>query len=168
MSLEQALTHLVLNYGLIGLLLASIIANATLFLVVPIDLLIFLIAPISKEFFNPLIISIVAGLGAAIGELTSYILGLGGRKAIEKKFSKRLEHLNELKKRIKHSGMLFIFLGALTPFPFDLIGIVAGLIHYDLKKFFIASFAGKTTRYTIIAFTSIIGTEIALKFFGIN
>ncbi len=166
MAAEGLVEFLVMEYGLVGLLVGSLIANASLFLVLPIDLIVLGFS--ATGFFPPVVIALVAGFGAAIGEMTGYILGLGGRKAIEKKYKRGLEKVAFIKRGIKHKGMVFIFLGALTPFPFDVIGIVAGLLHYDLKKFFFASFAGKTVRYALIGYAALWGTEILLKFFGVK
>jgi len=64
---------------------------------------------------------------------------------------------------------LFIVLCSFTPFPFDLIGIVAGLIRYDVYKFFVGAWIGKVLRYCCIAVVGILGIESLIfvrAFFG--
>ena len=164
MAIGLFVESLIQTYGLVGLLAASIVANASLFLLLPIDFLVFARAPLSK--FHPLILGLVAGFGAAIGEMTGYVVGLGGRKLSERKFSEKLKQVDAVKERLHNKGALFIFFGALTPFPFDLIAIVAGMVRFDIRKFFLLAFAGKFARYSIIAYAGLLSADIVLKFFG--
>ena len=123
----EAIVHgLIETYGLLGLFVGAILGNASVFLPLPVDVLVFAIGAAAQAAWTPGIIGFVAGAGAAIGEMTSYLLGLMGISAIEKYQKKELEHLYEVKEKLKRKGMLFIFLGAFTPFPFDVIGIAAG------------------------------------------
>ena len=61
--------------------------------------------------------------------------------------------------------MLIIALGSMTPFPFDLIGIAAGLMKYDPRKFFVAAMVGKWVRYILIAFAGSFGIAIIKSWF---
>ena len=45
-----------------------------------------------------------------------------------------------------------IFLAALFPFPFDIVGMMSGAAKYSLKKFFIATFLGKCLKCLLIAY----------------
>lgn len=64
--------------------------------------------------------------------------------------------------------MVFVFITAATPFPFDFIGIVAGLIRYNAAKFFVALSFGRLLRYELIAFAGFFGIEAIKKFFAIG
>ncbi len=163
---QEFIKGLVGGYGLLGLFIASIIANATVFLPMPIDL-IFL--GLSAETLGPeqvLIVAIVLGAGAAIGEMTAYITGMLGAKAIESLGVREFEKLGQIRGKIGEKGMWFIFIGALVPFPFDLIGISAGLIRYDWRKFFLAALLGKTGRYIGIGLVGFFGFSALKAFFG--
>ncbi len=153
MDVSGFLFSLVSSYGLIGVFLASLIANATIFLVVPIDALILLLS--STGMFNPFLLALVAALGASIGESTSYFIGRGGRSVVEKKFHNQLDKIEELTKKVSKHGFAFIVLMSFVPFGFDLISIIAGMIEYDLKKFFPAVFIGRFFRYSILAFAGV-------------
>ncbi|MFH1586289.1 MAG: VTT domain-containing protein [Candidatus Diapherotrites archaeon] len=156
------------KYGLLGIFLASLIANASLFFPLPVDFVVFSIGLVSDNWVYSLIIGIVAGTGAAFGEMTGYILGLFGVKAAEKIKETKFYRIKEISSKIKNSGMIFIFLGAFTPFPFDIIGIAAGLMKYDIRRFFIAVLAGKLVRYTILAMAGVVGIEVVKWFFGLG
>jgi membrane protein YqaA with SNARE-associated domain len=155
-SLEALLFGLLETFGLPGLFIASIIANATIVFPLPLDFLIF---PIGKMDFyglgilSPLAVGIAVGLGAAIGELTGYFLGRVGAKGIEKLTRGEIKKVMSLKEKIHKYGMIFIFLFALFPSAFDFVGIAAGLLRFDAKKFFTACALGKTLRYVFIAYS---------------
>ncbi|VVB98858.1 SNARE associated Golgi protein [uncultured archaeon] len=148
---------LVSGYGLLGLFLASIIANATVLLPMPIDLLFLALSAETLTLPDVLVVAIVLGAGAAIGEMTAYITGTLGSKAIKSLGISEFGKIEEIKDRIGENGMYFIFFGALVPFPFDLIGIAAGIVRYDWKKFFIAALLGKTGRYLLIGIAGYFG-----------
>jgi membrane protein YqaA with SNARE-associated domain len=89
--------------------------------------------------------------------MTGYVLGFGGRKLILKKEQiERLEKItNILKKRRTFFAVLF--LASLPFFGGDILGISAGFLKYDFKKFFLASFIGKTILHLAIAFSGFFG-----------
>ncbi|MDO8538403.1 MAG: VTT domain-containing protein [archaeon] len=159
------LQGLIQAYGLLGLFAASIIAHASLFLPVPIDIFVFLLG--STNFFNPFFIAIAAALGAMFGEMIAYIIGLGGYKLIGRVAEDSLDKIEMFRDKIKKSGMIFIATFAFIPFPFDLIGIAAGMIKYDWKKFMISVFVGKFFRYLVIAFAGLHGLEFLAKLLGV-
>ncbi|HLC36057.1 MAG TPA: VTT domain-containing protein [archaeon] len=154
---------LVLRYGLIGLFVGSIVANASLFLVVPIDLVVLIVAGV----FHPIVLALVVGIGAALGEFSGYIVGLGGREALKKISKKDMDKISQIKDKLNSRGFILIILGAFTPFPFDIIGISAGIIRYDVYKFFLGAFIGKFFRYLLIAYAGIFGIAIIKSFFGL-
>jgi len=160
------------NYGLVGLFVGAIISNATILLPLPFDLLIAIIGANPQLIgfsgfyvFESIILALLVGFGAAIGEMTAYIIGLTGIKVAEKASKKQFRKLQMVREKLKKSGMVFIFLGALTPFPFDLIGIASGLIRYDIWKFFAAAFVGKTIRYFLILYAGFLGISFITNFF---
>ncbi|KPJ57077.1 hypothetical protein AMJ49_02900, partial [Parcubacteria bacterium DG_74_2] len=91
-------------------------------------------------------------------ELTGYGIGFGGHKIIFKKeVGRRMKKVISV---FKKKGTFYaIILLAATPLPDDILGISAGFLKYDLKKFFLASLIGKIILHLIIAYGG---------FFGIN
>jgi len=92
-----------------------------------------------------------------MGEMTSYGVGFGGRKLILKK--ENVEKLEKITNFLKRRGTFFaiIFIASLPFFGGDLLGISAGFLKYDFKKFFLASFIGKSILHLIIAFAGFFG-----------
>jgi membrane protein DedA with SNARE-associated domain len=125
-------------WGYLGVFLVSLVGNATIILPLPSIVVVFF----AGTFLNPWLVGIAAGAGSALGEMTGYLLGRGGRKVAEKrqhKWIKRTKHW------IRKGGVFpIIVLFAATPLPDDVAGAAAGLLKYDWKKFLVAAFIGKT------------------------
>ncbi|MDO8627413.1 MAG: VTT domain-containing protein [Candidatus Diapherotrites archaeon] len=148
------------EYGLAGFFVGSVIANSTIFVVVPIEVAVFAFGGV----YNPIVLGTVVGVGAAIGELVSYIIGLGGSKILRTlKYidEKKLENINSM---IKKHGFVFIVLASSIPFPFDLVGIAAGILRYNIVKFFLGAAIGKSIRNSVIAFAGLVGLEFVKTF----
>ena len=99
---------------------------------------------------HPLSVALVATVGATIGEMTSYVAGMVGRKVFLGKFAARYAQAETwMKKR----GFVTVFVFALIPmFMFDLIGIVAGSTRYHVGRFVVATFAGRFLRCLLYAY----------------
>lgn len=136
--------YLVGTYGYVGIFATMAITSATIILPVPGYLAIIFAGP----FLNLYLVAVVAGLGAALGELTGYLLGLGGRKIIGE--GRKLETAKSMYSRY---GVWSIYIFAATPLPFDFIGIICGILKIDWKIFFLLTLAGKTTLFMILAET---------------
>ena len=131
------------------------IANSTIFFPIPGAL----VTMASAIFLNPIAVGIFAGLGAAVGELTGYLLGFGGRKLIKDK----IEFVSIRKLYAKY-GLWTIFMFAAIPFPFDVIGIVCGMLKVPPKIFFALTAGGKITSRLLLA---VAGKQVANLLFGI-
>lgn len=94
--------------------------------------------------FNPLWVAVVATAGATIGEMTSYLAGHVGGKLFLQGYQKQYVQAQGWMER---HGMVAIFIFALVPMlVYDLIGIIAGSTHYSLRKFVLATMAGRFLR----------------------
>jgi membrane protein DedA with SNARE-associated domain len=131
--------------GYIGVFLVSVISTSTIFLPMPLYLIIFASSSLGM---NPVLVAFFSGLGMAIGELTGYFIGLGGNLLMIKKHKKGIE---KFEKFFKKYGFIAISLAAFLPFPFDIVGISAGIGRYDIKRFLLATFLGKFLKALIFA-----------------
>lgn len=132
-------------YGYLGAFLISILGNIVPFFPVPYLMFVFLMA----QKFDPLILGIVAGVGGAIGKLTSYGLGRAGRKLLREKTRKKMTALGMM---VGKYGMLAVFLFALTPLPDDVIYVPMGLTKFSLARFMLANALGKIVLTWMIAY----------------
>ena len=154
--------YMIENFGYLGVFLVSMASTATIFLPVPGFLFILAASP----FLNPYLLGIVAGAGMAIGEVTGYILWKGGSAALKKKDMKWLKRGE--KWFSEGRGFIFIVIFAATPLPDDVTGIVGGMFNYDMKRFLLAAFIGKTLMNIAIALAGFYGINWAMGALGIN
>jgi uncharacterized membrane protein YdjX (TVP38/TMEM64 family) len=150
------------SFGYLGVFVVSVVSTATIFLPVPGFLFILAVSP----FLNPFLLGVVAGAGMAIGELTGYLIGRGGNKALKKGDKKWLRHGEDWFK--KGRGFLFIVIFAATPLPDDITGIVGGVFKYDWRRFLLASFIGKTIMNILLALAGFYGINWIMSLFGIS
>ena len=125
---------------LLGLLLTCFAMNSTVLL--PSSSLLVVLE--YSYVLNPICVIIVGALGASLGELTGYMVGVEGASLV-----RRFKKVSNLPKFRKHS-FLWVMLFAFIPFPvFDLAGIVAGSIRMNPFKFLLAGYIGKAVKMSL-------------------
>ncbi|HJW66067.1 MAG TPA: VTT domain-containing protein [Candidatus Bathyarchaeia archaeon] len=149
------------QYGYVGIFLISLLGATSVIIPIPSSVIIFTLS--SQTALDPLLIAVAAGAGAAIGELSGYLVGLGGRKVIGEKYKKKMDILMKLFKRF---GPVVIFVFALTPLPDDLLFIPLGVMRYKILHAFIPALLGKFVSYLIIAYASRLTIGIIRDIFG--
>ena len=138
----------------LGIMALSFFGSATIVLpVIPAVIIVFG----AGALLNPWLVGIAAGVGAALGELVGYALGRGGNYAAKSKQKKYLQKAERLME--KYRAVVVIFAFAVTPLPFDVVGILCGVTKYDIKKFMVATVAGKVVKFTLIALAAFYGIE---------
>jgi len=152
------------NYAYWGAFLISLIGNATVILpgaVLPILSAIGVVLyPVTGP-SGPIIVGLIGGVGAAIGEMTGYMVGYSGRGIVE-----RANLYNRLVEWLRRWGALAIFTLALVPFFFDLAGIAAGVLRFPLWKFILVCWLGRTILYVGIVLAAGWGWETVLPYLG--
>jgi uncharacterized membrane protein YdjX (TVP38/TMEM64 family) len=129
--------------GYIGAFLAMLLSNATLILPAPGLVFVFALGGT----LNPLGVGLFAAAGATLGEITGYMTGYSGLAVID---GNRLAE--RVRRWMSRNGSLTIFTLSIIPNPlFDFAGILAGLSHMSLWRFFGTAFFGKLIQSTSIA-----------------
>ena len=167
MDVLALISGLAYQFGLPGLLIASIIVNATVFIVVPIVELA-VIGLAAAQVYPPWLLGIVAGLGAGLGELTGYFVGSQGRNLVQHFSAKETGIMHRVQQMLsthRWKGTATIFILASIPFPFDVIGVAAGLAKFPLPNFFLAATAGKMLRFTVLAYAALWGFTTIVNLF---
>jgi len=147
-------------WGYLGIFLVSLIGNASIILPVPSFIIVFTFGAI----LNPWLVGLVGAVGATIGELTGYMLGRGGREALEKRYGKEIKRAEKWIE--KHGIFPILVLFSATPLPSDIVGALAGMVEYDIRKFLLATLIGRTIAYLILAFAGFYGLSYVLSLFG--
>ncbi|MBL7118570.1 DedA family protein [Candidatus Bathyarchaeota archaeon] len=142
--LKELFRYLIDEYGYFGIFLVQLISSASIFFPVPGYVVVF----VAGAKLNAFRAAVASGFGSAIGELSGYILGLGGKKLIGDR-----SELEAARRIFSRYGAGAIFLFAATPLPFDLAGIVCGTLKVDLRLFFFMTFIGKVTLSLLMVYT---------------
>ncbi|HEY7060655.1 MAG TPA: VTT domain-containing protein [Chloroflexota bacterium] len=131
------------NYGYLGVFLVTLLATAAI--VVPVPYLALIL--VAGSFLNPLLVAVVAGVAAALGELTGYAVGHTGRSLLP-----RTRWYLLLERGMTRCGGLVIFVAAAIPNPFfDAVGALAGATRMPVGCFLLVCFLGKTLRFFLLA-----------------
>ena len=131
------------DYGYLGVFIVTLITTGAFVLPVPYLAIIFK----AGTFLNPLAVALVAGVAAALGEMTGYLLGYSGRALVGRG---RWERAAE--RWMQRHGFLTIAVFAFIPNPFfDAAGLAAGALRYAAWRFALACFIGKTAKFILVA-----------------
>lgn len=131
-------------YGLPGIFLLSLLANATLILPVPGVFITSTMATVMP----PLGVALAAGSGAALGELTGYLAGYSGQVAVENrpKYQKFVDWMR------KYGGWTILLFSFIPNPAFDMAGIVAGALKMPVHKFLLWCWVGKVLKMLMFAY----------------
>jgi membrane protein YqaA with SNARE-associated domain len=97
--------------------------------------------------------AVMATVGSVLGAFLTYRLGRkGGEKALEKRLSARRQ--KKIFQIFERWGFSAIAIPAMLPPPIPLVPfvLVAGAMHYSVKKFLLAITLGRIVRYSILAY----------------
>lgn len=136
------------RFGYLGAFLIPLIANATIFVPIPGVWVIFAMGAV----FNPFFLAIFAGLGAATGEVSGYLLGFSGQGLAER--SRLYDRIYGLMERHRRWSDLMILILALIPNPFfDLAGIAAGTLKIPIWRFYLFCAFGSILKMLAFAYS---------------
>lgn len=137
----------------------SFLGAVSIFVPLPYTVVIFTLGGI----FDPVLVAVAAGLGAAVGEISGYLLGFYGRRALSEGRQKQMEFMVKV---FNHFGPVAVFLFALTPLPDDLLFIPLGIMRYSLVKVFIPALIGKICMNFIVAYSGRFSIDVIRRIFG--
>jgi len=127
------------NYGYLGAFVISALASATIVLPAPGWLSVVALAAV----LNPFWVGVASGLGGTLGEMNGYLLGYGGRGAVQK-----ARGYARVEGWMKRWGSWTIFVLAVIPNPlFDVAGMASGALKYPLWKFLLFGGTGRLIKH---------------------
>jgi membrane protein YqaA with SNARE-associated domain len=136
------------TYGYFGVFIITLLGAATLFIPGPTMVATFVVGAL----LNPFLVSVVAGLGSAIGETTGYAAGYASRALITPQERKDSWYQRIFRWMSSHPFLTIFLMDAIPNFLGDIAGLIAGRNRYSYFKFLLASFLGKTVRFSIAAY----------------
>ncbi len=132
------------KYSYPGIFLLSFMAYATVFLPAPGTAVVFAMGAV----FNPLIVAFVAGAGAALGELTGYLVGFSSQPVVE-----RANIYQRMVAWLTKYGSIAVLILAAIPNPFfDLTGLAAGALKMPVFKFLLWTWVGETIKMLVVSY----------------
>ncbi len=138
-------------FGYWGLFLAVLITSLSLFVGIPTFTYVSIAVALGLD---PVLSSLVAAVAGALGESPAYIIGLGSKKVLEKKYSDALAYWEEL---FKKYGFFAVVLVAAFPLaPDEIAGLLSGTAKYPYIKFIAATALGKFIKYLLAAYGVIV------------
>ncbi len=128
----------------------SLVVNLTI--VAPVPFAASLMVAAATE-WNPVLIALVASIGAAIGELSGYYAGYLGKKIA---ISENVAWYGRVERWIQRHGVwAIIFLSFQPIIPFDIGGMIAGAAKMPLHRFLPALWLGRFPKYIIITYAGL-------------
>lgn len=145
------------EYGYPGVFIVSLLGNATIVLPAPSMALVFAMGGA----LPPVFVGLVAGAGEALGELTGFLAGYGGRAVVE-----RYDLYARFRGYMEKYGLFAIFFLSVIPTPFfDLAGVAAGALRFPVWQFLLVCWVGKTIKCVLVAFAGAGSVRIIEEWF---
>lgn len=153
------------RYGYIGLFAISLISAASIVLPMPGAAAIAGAGALLDPVLGipvPIVVALVASPAEAIGELTAYAAGYGGRPLFQDRpFYPRIRAWMERR------GVMTMFLLSVFPNPFvDVAGVTAGAVRMPVWHFFSGVVPGKIIKNLYLSAGGLAGAELARRLFG--
>jgi membrane protein YqaA with SNARE-associated domain len=118
----------------------------------------YVLIPLMATRLSPLLVGLVSGIGAGVGQYLHYYIGLGGRYFFSAKTRARFERWRV---RFDKYGVWLIIILAATPLtPDDVVWIPLGLIRYPKGKALVAGITGKIILSLAYAYTGYYGLPL--------
>ena len=163
------------QYGLLGMLIIAFLGGSLLSMLaipVPYWLLVFTLPSILAPQFQigaPILVGLISGLGASLGQLLTFMLGCGSRDLSQKLAYKvnRGLYVRAIN-WAEHHGSLSVFVMSAIINPFHLpMTLAMASLHYPSWKFFLFSLLGNVVKSSFIAFCGYFGLTSLFHFLGV-
>lgn len=124
-----------LRMGYAGIFLFNLIGPGT-----------FLI-PILVRQYNLYAISVLTAAGMAVNDSVSWFVGRSSRN-----WTPNTKYLQLLEHTVDKYGVWALFFWALIPFPYDIIGFIAGFLKISYSRFITPTFIGRLIRFILMGY----------------
>jgi membrane protein YqaA with SNARE-associated domain len=166
----ELISEVAIYLGYPGTFFASLLGSASVVIEVPFAGVPFVLSGLrdgtSGPFlFDPWLIGILSGVGATIGDMTSYLLGYGGRHLVDEANSQGFSKF--IGERPKATP-LAVFVLAATPLPLDPAIVALGVARYSWWKVFIPCLVGEVFFLTLISWAGRLSLDWLIDILGVG
>ena len=156
--------------GYPGTFLASLLGSASVVIEVPFAGVPFVLSGLREGLsgpflFDPWLIGILSGVGATIGDMTSYLLGYAGRRLVDESNSKGFSTFIEEHPR---ATPLAVFVLAATPLPLDPAVVALGVARYSWWKLFLPCLIGEIIFLTLVSLAGRLSLDWIVELLGVG
>jgi membrane protein YqaA with SNARE-associated domain len=142
--------NLVIEYGLAGIFVATILAGT----IIPVGSPALVVIAASLG-IHPMLLTIVATVGFTVGMVINYVLAYGlGRPFVVKKLGmERLEEISALWSR--WGWIIYVIFGIIPVLPVEFLALFCGLIKARFSHFLILSFIPRLVVFTLLSYLGV-------------
>ncbi|MBN2229269.1 MAG: VTT domain-containing protein [Candidatus Thorarchaeota archaeon] len=115
--------------------------------------------------FDPWVVGILSGIGATIGDMTSYALGYAGRRLVDDANTKGFSRFIETYPRATPAA---IFLLASTPLPLDPAVVALGVARYSWWKLFWPCLIGEIIFLSAVSWAGRLSLDWFIELLGVG
>lgn len=157
----EELTNVLLNWGLLGLVIASFTESFISPILPDLILIPLALAHHEKAILYGLIATTASVAGGAIGYWVGQKVGVkAARRMIPDKYIASVQH------HVTNNAVWAIFLAALSPIPYKFVCITAGALRIQWPLFMAVSFLGRAKRFLLEGFLIFYFGPAAIELFN--
>lgn len=124
-----------LRYGYAGVFVFALFGPASL------------LVPVLARYMNVPALAVVTASGMAINDSVSWYVGSLGAFVLPPSTT-----VLRLEKSLRSYGKFALFFWALIPFPFDIVGLIAGYSGFSFAGFIVPIFLGRLLRFLLLGY----------------
>jgi SNARE associated Golgi protein. len=152
------------HWGYIGCFIINILASGTL--VMPGFGMLITFTLGGSGVLHPAMVGAVAGIGEAMGAVSAYFTGYGGRGLVRENSSALYNRFSDILHR--HGSKAIFFMASIFNPIYYPFAVFVGMIRFGFPTFFLATWAGRTIKNMILAYLGYFGLRSILQWLGLS
>lgn len=140
-------TQIALRYGYWGAFLSAVVGSLTIVIVFPYTIVVIFLA---AQGLNPIYLGLLMGLGATIGQMSGYLIGMTGTGYVKRQKPETFDAIENIVAHRPKMILWLLFVFAVTPLPDDVLFIPLGILRFPWWKIVMPTLLGKVITGMIV------------------